>query len=363
MSWSCRTSLSRTSPCTTPMSSTSSVSGMPCGTAPQCSSMPALTRCPFDLKGERYLSYDQAAPAAAVPRLVQVLQETLANERVDSPVFQYMPGLATGNRTALLEVPRDLAEDIGQARERKWAGDLRLIAEEVVGLRFEEAALRAVAQASADVGDDMGAKEAWEKIRAAHPDDFQANRALQYSYRRLGDLVASDQAIERAISGVALGTRDRAELYALRASNSKRRWAEQWRRESEPAARMRVALRSRELESSMQSYRRGFDEDLNHWYAGLNALAMGKITLELAARDLSAWQTRFDSDEDAEDELRRLRSEVDWLASTVHASLDTERTRSRRNGITDTWLEISLADFRFLISDDPDRVSAAYERP
>jgi hypothetical protein len=125
--------------------------------------------------------------------------------------------------------------------------------------------------------------------------------------------------------------------------------------------RMRVALRSRELESSLDSYRRAFDEDLNHWYSGLNALALGKITLELAARDLSAWQTRFDSDEDADDALRRLRSEVDWLTSTVRASLETERTRSRRYGTADPWLEISIADLRFLTSDDPERVSAVYE--
>jgi hypothetical protein len=316
---------------------------------------------PFDLKGERYLSYDQTAPAAEVERLVQVLRETLANERVDSPVLRYMPSLVAGSRAAPLEIPRDLAEDIGQAREGKWAGDLRLIAEEVVGLRFEKAALRSVAQASADIGDDDGAKDAWEKIRATRPDDFQANRALSDIYRRLGNLVASDQAIERALSGVGLGTRGRAELYAGRASNSKRRWAQQWRRESEPTARMRVALRSRELESSLDSYRRGFDEDLNHWYSGLNALALGKITLELAARDLPAWQTRFESDEEADDELRRLRSQVAWLTSTVHASLDTERTRSRRHGTTDPWLEISIADLRFLTSDDPERVSAAYE--
>jgi hypothetical protein len=316
---------------------------------------------PFDLKAERYLQYDQTCPADSVPRLVQVLQETLTNERVDSPVFRYLPGLAAGNRAALLEVPRDLAEDIGQARENKWAGDLRLIAEEVVGLRFEEAALRLVAQASADVGDDAGAKEAWERLRAAHPDDFQVNRALSDIYRRLEDLVASDQAIERALTGVALGTRDRAELYALRASNSKRRWADHWRRESEPAARVRVALRSRELQLSLESYRRGFQEDLNHWYPGLNALAMGRITLELAGRDPSAWQTRFDSDEDAEDELRRLRSQVTWLTSTVRASLDTARARSRCDGTTDPWAEISVADLRFLTNDDPERVGAAYE--
>jgi hypothetical protein len=124
---------------------------------------------------------------------------------------------------------------------------------------------------------------------------------------------------------------------------------------------MRVALRSRELESSRESYRRGFDEDLNHWYSGLNALALGKITLELTAGDLPAWQTRFDNDEDAEDELRRLRAQLNWLTSTVRASLDTERIRSRRQGTTDPWLEISIADLRFLTSNDPERVSAAYE--
>ena len=320
-----------------------------------------IDEVPFDLRGERYLSYDRSAPADAVPRLVQVLRETLANERVDSPVFAYVPGLATGSRAALLEIPRDLAEDIGQARERKWAADLRLIAEEVRGLRFEEAALRAVAQASADIGDDAGARDAWEQIRAAHPDDFQVNRALSDSYRRLGDLLASDQAIERALDGAGLGTRDRAELFALRASNSKRRWTRRWRCAEDPEARARLALRSRELEVSLRSYHRGFEEDLNHWYSGINALAMGRVTLELAARDRSAWQTRFDSDEDAETALRRLQVQVTSLTSTVRASLDTARARANRQGTTDPWLDISVADLRFLTSDDPERVGAAYE--
>lgn len=320
-----------------------------------------IDEVPFDLRGERYLSYDRAAPAEAVPRLVQVLRETLANERVDSPVFAYVPGLATGRRDALLEVPRDLVEDIGQAREEKRTGDLRLIAEEVVGLRFEEAALRAVAQASADAGDDAGARDAWERIRVGHPDDFQVNRALSDTYRRLGDLVASDQAIDRALGGVALDPRSRAELFALRASNSKRRWTRQWRSADDPAARVRLALRSRELEGSLRSYGRGFEEDLNHWYSGINALAMGRITLELAARDRSAWDTRFDTDGDADIELRRLGSRVASLTSTVRASLDAARARSHRDGITDPWLEISSADLRFLTNDDPDRVSAAYE--
>lgn len=319
-----------------------------------------IDEVPFDLKGERYLTYDQSAPADALPQLIQVLRETLASERVDSPVFQYLPGLLAGNRTALLEMPRDLAEDIDQARDKRWAGDLRLIAEEVVGLRCEQSALRKVAQASADIGDDVGAREAWERIRITHPDDLQANRVLSDIYRRMDDLVASDQAVERALGGVALTAGNRAELYALRASNSKRRWVKQWRG-ADHAARARAALRSRELESALQFYRRGFDEDLNHWYSGLNALALTKVVLELAARDLRSWQTRFETDEDADTEIRRLESEVTWLTETVRASLDTQRTRSCRDGTADPWLDVSVADLRFLTCGDTDRVAAAYE--
>jgi hypothetical protein len=47
----------------------------------------------------RYLSYEEAAPAAEVRRRVQMLRETLA---VDSPVFQCVPGLVARSRAALL---------------------------------------------------------------------------------------------------------------------------------------------------------------------------------------------------------------------------------------------------------------------
>ena len=208
-----------------------------------------IDEVPFDLRTDRYLSYDPVSAAASVPQLVHALRETLASERIDSPVFQLLPGFASDPHATLLDLPRDLAEDIGRAREDQLLGDLRLISDEVMGLRFEEAALRAVAQAMADVGDDVGAQRAWERIRAVRPGDLEANRALSNVYRRLGELFLSDQAIGRALGGGTLGNHDRAELYALRGSNSKRRWVAQWRAAAEPN-RARTALRSRELDDS-----------------------------------------------------------------------------------------------------------------
>ena len=201
-------------------------------------------------------------------QLVQALRETLASERIDSPVFQLLPGFASGPHATLLDLPRDLAEDIGRAPEDRRAGDLRLISDEVKGLWFEEAAMRAAARALADVGDDVGAQRAWERIRAARPGDRKPTARCPTSTGVLSaSSCSSDQAIERALGSETLSSLDRAELYALRGSNSKRRWIAQWRAAAQQN-QARTALRSRELDISFQFYRRGFDEDLNHSVLG-----------------------------------------------------------------------------------------------
>lgn len=315
---------------------------------------------PFDLMTYRYMPYDAASPAAARPRLVQVLRETLASEDVDSPVFELLPEFAPGARAALLSLPRSLAEDIEDAREGQRAGELRLIADEVMGLRFEEAALREVAKASGQAGDDIGAQRAWERIRDVHPDDLAANHALADIYRRLDKLVLSDQALRRALGSRTLAKADRAELFAGLGSNSKRRWVQEWRSASEET-KTRVALQSREREQALDFYQQGFDEDRNHWYSGLNALALAKLTLELAGRSPDDWQNRFETRARADTELERLTSEVAALTCTVRACIEAARTHSRRAGSTDVWIEVSAADLRFLTSDEPQRVTSAYQ--
>ncbi len=319
-----------------------------------------IDEVPFDLLSYRYMPYDAASPAAARPQLVQVLRDTLASEDVDSPVFELLPDLVPGTRAALLSVPRSLTEDIEQASKAKRTGELRLIADEVMGLRFEEAALRAVARASGQAGDDSGAQRAWERIRDVNPDDLEANHALADIHRRLGELVRSDQALKRALGNKTLTKTNRAELLAGLGSNSKRRWVQEWRGASDDT-RARVALQSQERERALDFYQQGFDEDRNHWYSGLNALALAAITLELAGRSPDDWQHRFETGALADRELERLRSEVAALTCTVRASIAAARMRSRRAGSTDVWIEVSAADLRFLTSKEPARVTSAYQ--
>ena len=319
-----------------------------------------IDEVPFDLMTYRYMPYDAASPAAAKDQLVQVLRDTLAFEDADSPIFELLPEFVPGVRTTLLGLPRSLAEDIEQAREARRAGELRLIADEVMGLRFEEAALRAVAQASEHVGDEIGAQRAWERIRDVHPDDLAANYALADIYRRLGNLVLSDQALTRALGSGTLTKTDRAELLAGLGSNSKRRWVREWRGASEED-KARVALQFQERGRSLDFYRRGFDEDLNHLYAGLNALGLTKVTLELAGLCLDDWRTRFDTEAEADWELERLRSDAALLASAVQIALNAARSRARYANIEDVWIDVSVADFRLLTSNKPKWVTSAYE--
>lgn len=73
------------------------------------------------------------------------------------------------------------------------------------------------------------------------------------------------------------------------------------------------------------------------------------------------WRNRFDTDAEADRELERVTSEVGWLTCTVRASIDLARSRSRRVGDVDVWIEVSAADLRFLASSEPDRVTSAYQ--
>ena len=48
---------------------------------------------PFDLKTDRYLAYDPAAPGDTLAAFTAGLEATLAEERQDSPVFKMLPDL------------------------------------------------------------------------------------------------------------------------------------------------------------------------------------------------------------------------------------------------------------------------------
>src|SRR6185436_11481367 len=88
---------------------------------------------PFDLRTDRYLSYDQENPGTCVAALARALKATLDSSRIDSPVYQVLPNLRAPDATALQVVPSDFREAVESAFVADQRGDLRLLAHEACG--------------------------------------------------------------------------------------------------------------------------------------------------------------------------------------------------------------------------------------
>jgi tetratricopeptide (TPR) repeat protein len=314
---------------------------------------------PFDLKTDRYLSYDKNDPAESLPILIQSLQDTIASQDKDSPVFQLLPDLEAQDQSRFIVVPKDFQEEVDLARIHQWQGDLKLLAEEVQGLFWAREGFRIIGRVQFKLQDYEGGRDTWEQVRKVYPDDLEANLLLGTIYQRLGDLACSDQAIERVLSQKYSSTSDRAEAYALRGRNSKIRWQADWLNSPEPDVPQN-ALRSPHLLQAFTAYEQGYLQDLNHYYSGINALALLVVLTDLAARFPEVWVTCFDEDDEAIQRLKYLGKRCTELASAVTLSLKAEKDRLTRSEQEDVWFDITCADLRCLTLTRPERVAQAY---
>ena len=172
-------------------------------------------------------------------------------------------------------------------------------------MSWEVAGLRVVGAAQFKLKDWEGAKVTWEQVRDYDENDLGANAALGTIYQRLGDLTRSDQALERALQHREVPSWHRAEIRALMGRNAKDLWERDWKDIDGRDEMQKAALVSPQLQKSFDLYRRGFIEDRNHFYSGLNALAMITIQTELANAQPEIWEEDFETEEEAVLELKK----------------------------------------------------------
>ena len=317
---------------------------------------------PFDIKTDRYLTYDGVDPSASVEDLYLGLRDTIKSESEDSPVFQMLPDLDEQDRSRFLPIPRDFREEVERARQKKEVGDLELLAAEARGFEWEIEGQRLVGRAQVNLKAFEGARSTWEGVRKQYPLDVEANTMLGTIYQRLGDLTSSDQALQRVLTRSELDKKDRAEARSLLGRNAKSRWTAEWRQATSLPDRQRRALVSPFLDESFEAYDAAFKEDLNHFYSGLSTLATLTIQTKLAELLPDVWAERFDDDDSAERELKSRNSTVQKLSASVELSLKATAERLEREQRTDVWVESSEADLCFLTSTRPAKVSNSYRR-
>jgi tetratricopeptide (TPR) repeat protein len=317
---------------------------------------------PFDLKTDRYMPYDAANPSAKLTALIKALRETLDSQKQDSPVFQLLPGLEPTDPTRFILVPLDFREEVQQAESLKKPGYLQMLSAEVEGFAWTTTGLRLIGHAQFKLKDWRGALATWEAVRRYDDMDLEANTLLGTIYQRMGHLVRSDQALERALQNRNMCGWDRAEIRALMARNAKTLWESDWRNLTEIEAIRKAALISPDLERSFDMYRQGFVEDRNHFYSGLNALAMVTIIIELVGAHPEIWEDGFDSGDEAALELRKLEELRSDLTAGVKLAIESKQAALAREEKTDIWAEISAADLIMLSSTKPNRVGRAYKK-
>src|SRR6266852_5532983 len=142
--------------------------------------------------------------------------------------------------------------------------------------------------------------------------------------------------------------------------NIKERWRSSWKASTgDPMAA--AAVEMPELLKAYEAYEQGFRENLDRFYAGLNALSLLTVALELARKLPDAWENCFDSEAEAKIELNRLELESQKLGGAVGISLDAAKQDLKRRGKQDRWVDISGADYLFLLSNRSRRVAIEYQ--
>lgn len=321
----------------------------------RCASAPV----PFDLKTERYLVYDKDQPEASRSALKKAIEDTIARDVNDSPVFQQIPEAKPHDIATLAPVPRAFQEAVKRASETRDVAQLWLMAGEVSARPWRFQALSMVGLALFNLKANKPAIVTYERVRAERPDDAEANSRLATLFERVGDLPSSDLALDRvdALKDAPLGMR--RESLALRGRNRKVKWIAAWTKGATLEQRQRTALASPLLAQSLDAYRNGFLLEPASYYAGINALTMLLVQEKLAEAQPATWND-LHAEDDAGSKLKALGRERQLLTGAVAFALKAAEKANAQSG-TDSWLLISKANHLLLSDGTTSQVQLKYE--
>ncbi|NRF65502.1 DUF4071 domain-containing protein [Aquincola sp. S2] len=306
---------------------------------------------PFDIYTDRKLRYslrdgapDPARLEAERAAIAEMARRTLESwhGRKISPVYQLVPNLQepgwkqlkVGDATAFWQMHEAWLDQLQQARRRRCPGDLLVLADEmpVVALRAE--AFFAAGDALRRLEHFDFALEQFTRCLNVEPANLAARRMKGLCLQRLG---RADEARDQYRRILADHPAD-AETWGGLGRVDKDAWVAAWRRDgSSPQQQIDdAAYEDALLRAAIDSYRRGFCADANHYYSGINALTLMHLHRHLTG------QPDFDVEQAA------LAGGVRWAAWNAH--------QAQR----DFWSAATLGDLAVLV-ESPERVRAAYK--
>jgi len=335
---------------------------------------PGISETPFDILGYRYLSYDYKAPGAALPDLVKMITETVGSDRIDSPVFKLLPKLKSQDYEKFLVLPEGFVDEVRIARESGSVGKLSLLAYEAENYNWAIPGLRLIGEALYQSRAFELARLVWEKVKSELNFDMHANNRLATIYQRLAEkelpknatlgtelLSRSESATDILLTDPSSLEKEQcAEVYALKGRNKKARWVSVWKNlpddQKGPAA-----LQSELLDEAIAFYELGYYYNLNHFYAGINAVSLLTVQSALAEKYPIQWENKFSKKKEAERQFEDLNEKRQQLAAAMRVTVTAEEQMLKQKNLQNTWLDITEADLVFLTESSPARVTTVYK--
>ncbi len=320
---------------------------------------------PFDVFNVRTIPYhtaedgrpDPAFLAKDIQTIAKVARDTWASEleRVHSPIFNLLTGLAEPDRTAL-RTPLAAGywreynvwrERVDIARRQNHIGDVLLLTEEVRNPLIREEAIGQAAKALSGTGHHDLAHQQYRRGLEINPKSLIFRREEAFE---LGRLKRRDEAVVKLERLVQENGGD-SETMAFLGKLYKDMWHEAWHSLEPESARLQAAFEaSFILKRSVDTYLAAYCLDQRHFYSGINALTLLMV--------LDHLQRQFGQAADLDPEIEALRQQLPALSGAVQFALE----QGVKQNPNDFWAFASLGDLAVNTATRPQVVTRAYRK-
>ncbi len=322
---------------------------------------------PFDIFNVRTIPYHITPEGVPDPEylekdiagIARITRDTWASDRdaIHSPIFNLLTGLTEPDQKAL-RTPlatgfwreyNEWKDRVTVAQRNKRIGDILLLTEEITNPLIKEEALEQAGKALANMGRNELALTQYRKGLEINPHNLNFRRQEAFHLNRSGkveEAIVKIEAILQDYPGDSESTAYLGRIY-------KEMWADSWRWvKDDDQKRLRTAFDSYHwLIKAYNTYVRGFRDNLNNTYPGINALTLATILVHLA--------DQFDDKQDPDPDIENIRRNMPELHGALEFALEHQ---TYNNDQADYWTLASLAELRVLTSDRIQKVVRAYRK-
>ncbi len=320
---------------------------------------------PFDIFNVRTLPYhitpegvpDPAFIKSDIQAIARMTKDTWASDReaIHSPIFNLLSGLKEPERgtlrtplaTGFWREYNEWKERVTIAQRQKRIGDILLLTEEIQNPFIKEEAIGEAGKALSNMGRNELALAQYRKGLEVNAENLSFRHQEAFLLNRLGRV---DEAIVK-IENLLKDFPDDIDAISILGRVYKEMWTSSWKHIRDKTKRLKSAFDSYHwLIKSADIYLKGFHNNLNDYYPGVNAFTLSTLAIYLA--------DKFDDKKDPDPDITRIRQEI----AEVRGALTFGLEEKAEDDNADYWTLISLAELRVLTAENTSSVTRAYRK-